>query len=109
MSLFKEINAELSTHEDKVAILENVSSLTASQIDDLVDYVIDMQKKGDVTDPQELAYTALEDIPGMETADKATKGNIVGNIEAGVAKRNKANKIPKANRNSKDFKDLMSG
>lgn len=96
MSLFKEINKDVTQKrivESNMMEMEDMQSLSASQIADLVDYVIDQQAKGEkdggVTDPQELAGQALEDVPGMETANKQTRVKIVKQIESGVAAKQK--------------------
>ena len=69
MNLFKDINKEITQQrleESTILEMDDVTSLSASQIDDLVDYVLDQQVKGEkdggVTDPQELAGQALEDV-----------------------------------------------
>jgi len=92
MTLFKDVHktaTQQNIEDQKLMEMNNMTSLSASQIDDLVDYVLDQQVKGEkdggVTDPQELAGQALEDVPGMDTADKQTRFKIVKQIENGVA------------------------
>jgi len=96
MNLFKDINKEITQQrleESTILEMDDVTSLSTSQMDDLVDYVLDMQaqgeKDGGVTDSQELAGQALEDIPGIDTADKQTRFKIVKQIENGVAAKQK--------------------
>lgn len=96
MNLFKEINKDVTQQrivESNLMEMDDIQSLSASQIGDLVDYVIDQAAKGEkdggVTDPQELAGQALEDVPGMDTADKQTRFKIVKQIERGVAAKQK--------------------
>lgn len=100
MGIFKEIIQEVSHNErDNTTIIENVESLSTNEIDRLVDYVIDEIKQGEenggVTDKQELAHQALENVPGLETANDATIGAAIKKIEDGVAAKIKLNKAPK--------------
>lgn len=84
MSLFKEINAGLANAEAKDMVIESVNSLTPAEVAKVVRYVIDQQKQGSKEDAGELAGQALENIPGMETANEKELSDVIATVERAV-------------------------
>lgn len=87
MSFIRELNnaANLAAG-DKQKLVENVGSLSSSEISRLVRYVADELKAGG-TDAEEIAYMALENIAGMDDADDATIDKIVKQVADAASKQ----------------------